>query len=54
MIEFPAEPYRIKSIEQIRRISQNERELKINQAKFNVFNLRAEDIYIDFLTDSGT
>jgi len=54
MIEFPTEPYRIKSIEQIRRISKNERELKINQAKFNVFNLRAEDIYIDFLTDSGT
>ncbi len=54
MIEFPAEPYRIKSIEQIRRISINQRELKINQAKFNVFKLKAEDIYIDFLTDSGT
>jgi len=54
MIEFPAEPYRIKSIERIRQIPKQEREKKIAEAKFNVFKLRAEDIYIDFLTDSGT
>jgi tryptophanase len=54
MIEFPAEPYRIKSIERIRQIPRDERERKIAEAKFNVFKIRAEDIYIDFLTDSGT
>ena len=54
MIEFPAEPYRIKSIEAINQISPEERENKILEAKFNVFKLRAEDIYVDFLTDSGT
>ena len=54
MIEFPAEPYRIKSIERIRQIPKNERERIIKEARFNVFKIRAEDIYIDFLTDSGT
>jgi tryptophanase len=54
MSEFPAEPYRIKSVERIRKISQSDREHKITEAKFNIFKLRAEDIYIDFLTDSGT
>ena len=54
MIEFPAEPYRIKSIEPIRLISREQREQKIKEARFNIFKIRAEDIYIDFLTDSGT
>jgi len=54
MIEFPAEPYRIKSIERIRHIPKSERERLIAEARFNVFKIRAEDIYIDFLTDSGT
>jgi len=54
MIDFPAEPYRIKSIEPIRLKSRSEREERIKEAKFNVFKIPAEDIYIDFLTDSGT
>ncbi len=54
MSDFPAEPYRIKSVERIRNISREERERKIAEAKFNIFQLRAEDVYIDFLTDSGT
>ncbi|UCE67145.1 MAG: tryptophanase [Candidatus Zixiibacteriota bacterium] len=54
MIEFPAEPYRIKSIERIRQIPRSERERLIREAKFNIFKIRAEDIYLDFLTDSGT
>ena len=54
MIEFPAEPYRIKTIEPIKLISREERERKIAEAKFNVFRLRAEDVFLDFLTDSGT
>jgi len=54
MIEFPAEPYRIKTIEPIRLNSRDEREKIIREAKYNVFKIRAEQIYIDFLTDSGT
>ncbi len=49
-----AEPYRIKVIEPIRQKDRKTRELLIEQAYYNVFNLRAEDVYIDLLTDSGT
>ena len=49
-----AEPYRIKVIEPIRQKDRKTRELLIEQAHYNVFNLRAEDVYIDLLTDSGT
>ncbi|UCC80537.1 MAG: tryptophanase [Candidatus Zixiibacteriota bacterium] len=54
MTEFPVEPYRIKSIERIRKVSRSDRERLIKEARFNIFKIRAEDIYIDFLTDSGT
>ncbi len=54
MIDFPAEPYRIKSIETIKLKSPAERDKNIREAKYNIFKLKAEDIYIDFLTDSGT
>jgi tryptophanase len=54
-MDFPlAEPYRIKTVEAIRRTSRAERERLIVEAKYNLFNVRAEDVYIDFLTDSGT
>jgi tryptophanase len=54
MIDFPAEPYRIKTVEAIKRNSRDDRERIIKGARFNVFKVPAEDIYIDFLTDSGT
>lgn len=54
-MDFPqAEPYRIKTVEAIRRTSRDERELIIKRAKYNLFNVKAEDVYIDLLTDSGT
>ena len=53
MTDFPAEPYRIKSVEAIRLISREERENRIRQANFNVFKIRAEDIYIDFSGDEN-
>lgn len=51
---FMAEPYRIKSVESIKLISREEREKKIKEAHYNIFNLKAKDVYIDLMTDSGT
>jgi tyrosine phenol-lyase len=48
------EPFRIKVVEPIRVTTEQQR-LKIAQkADFNLFQIKAEDIIIDFLTDSGT
>jgi tryptophanase len=53
-MDFPAEPFRIKVVERVKRVTRGEREAKIVAAGYNVFALAAEDIFIDLLTDSGT
>lgn len=48
------EPFRIKTVTPIHLISQKQRYAALAAAHYNLFFLRAEDVLIDLLTDSGT
>ncbi len=54
-MELPfAESYKIKMVEPIYRSTREQRQEWIQQANYNLFNLKSEQVYIDLLTDSGT
>ncbi len=54
-MELPfAESWKIKMVEPIRKSTREEREQWIKEAHYNTFQLSADKVYIDLLTDSGT
>jgi len=54
-MELPfTESYKIKMVETIRRSTKSERIEWLKSAKYNLFNLKSDQVFIDLLTDSGT
>ncbi|MCH4886355.1 aminotransferase class I/II-fold pyridoxal phosphate-dependent enzyme [Acidaminobacter sp. JC074] len=49
-----AEPFRIKVVEPVKKTTKAERQKWLQEARYNAFTLKAENVYIDCITDSGT
>jgi len=53
-MDYPMEPYKIKVVEAIARTNRDERVRIMEKAGYNLFNVPADKVTIDLLTDSGT
>ncbi|MGC9331705.1 MAG: tryptophanase [Bacteroidales bacterium] len=49
-----SESFKIKMVEPLRKSTRKERQQWIKEAKYNLFNLKSDQVFIDLLTDSGT
>ena len=51
-VPFPA--FKVKVLEQVKETTKKERQEILNRCDYNLFLIPAEDVMVDFLTDSGT